>query len=132
MPQDYTEALKWFRLAAEQGFDRAQYILGVMYSDGLGVPQDDVEAVKWDRLAVEQGYAPAQYNLGLMYLLGRGVSQDYVQAHMWFNLAASRSPPGEDHDKAVKGRGMVAGGMTPAQIAEAEKLAQEWQAKNRK
>ncbi len=70
-----------------------------------------------------------QFNLGIMYDNGLGVPQDYVQAHMWYNLAASRYPPGEDRDDAVEGRDIVAKRMTPAQIAEAEKLAREWRQK---
>ncbi len=40
VPQDYQEALKWYRLAAEQGNAIAQYNLGFMYDNGEGVPQD--------------------------------------------------------------------------------------------
>ncbi len=60
---------------------------------------------------------------------GHGVPQDYALAHMWFNLAASRDPPGEDLDSAVKNRDIVAERMTPAQISEAQKLAREWRQK---
>ena len=67
VPKDFVEAVKWYRLAAEQGVAYAQYNLGYMYSSGEGVPKDFVEAVKWYRLAAEQGVAYAQYNLGLMY-----------------------------------------------------------------
>ena len=49
-----------------------------------------------------------------------------MRAHMWFNLAASRLPPGENRDNAVKARDAVTKRMTPAQIAEAQKLAREW------
>jgi TPR repeat protein len=63
-----------------------------------------------------------------MYDKGQGVPQDYVQAHMLFNLAASRfsASEAEDRNKAVKNRDSVASKMTPAQIAEAQKLAREW------
>ena len=44
VPQDYAEAVKWFRLAADQGDAGAQSILGVMYDEGHGVPQDYAEA----------------------------------------------------------------------------------------
>jgi len=44
VPQDYREALKWYRLAAEQGNAAAQNNLGTMYERGLGVPQDKVLA----------------------------------------------------------------------------------------
>ncbi len=78
----------------------------------------------WRPLA-DQGIAGAQYNLGVMYRDGQGVPQDYVEAHMWLNLSASASA-GKERDKAVKTRDMVADRMTPAQIAEAQKLAREW------
>jgi len=49
------------------------------------------------------------------------VPQDYAQAHKWFNLAAASG----DAD-AVSNRDRVAAKMTPAQIAEAQRLASEW------
>ena len=60
VPQDYKEALKWFRLAAEQGVTEAQFGLGLMYAHGRGVPQDVKEALKWYRLAAEKGNAAAR------------------------------------------------------------------------
>jgi TPR repeat protein len=36
LPQSYTEALKWHRLAADQGHAFAQYKLGFLYYDGRG------------------------------------------------------------------------------------------------
>jgi TPR repeat protein len=63
----------------------------------------------------------AQYNLGVMHNNGEGVPQDYVQAHMWWNLAAVSG----DED-AIGNRNIVAEDMTPAQLAEAQKLAREW------
>ena len=66
VPQDYAEAVKWFRTAAEQGEVYAQYNLGWMYGTGTGVPQDDDEAVKWYRMAAEQGAAKAQSRLDEM------------------------------------------------------------------
>ena len=58
--QDYAEAMKWFRKAADQGDPEAQYALGVMYKNGRGVPRDDAEAIKWYRKAADQGNADAQ------------------------------------------------------------------------
>ena len=37
VPQDYAEAVKWYRLAADQGDAEAQHNLGVMYASGEGV-----------------------------------------------------------------------------------------------
>ncbi|MBN4047955.1 sel1 repeat family protein [bacterium AH-315-O15] len=91
------------------------------------VPQDDVEAVRWYRLVADQGHARAQYNLGAMYGSGRGVPQDFVEAHKWRNLAASRASA-EDQTRYAAARDALAAQMTPAQLAEAQKLAREWQA----
>lgn len=77
VPQDFKQALKWYRLAAQQGDATAQFNLGVMYRRGVGAPQDDRQAFKWYRLAAEQGDANAQFNLGAMYYLGASVAQDY-------------------------------------------------------
>jgi uncharacterized protein len=65
--------------------------------------------------------------LGGAYYNGEGVPQDYVLAHMWFNLAASSSGP-LSHIAAYN-REVVESKMTPAQIAEAQKLAREWKPK---
>ena len=115
------------RAQAEQGDALAQYNLGLMYDSGEGVPQDHAEAARWFRLAAEQGHLGAQEFLGAKYWVGSGVPQDYVQAHMWLHLAASRLT-GEDREKAVEGGASVALLMTPAKIAEAQRLAREWEA----
>jgi TPR repeat protein len=100
-----------------------------MYDEGKGVPQDYTEAVKWYRLAAEHGYPDAKFNLGTMYGDGHGVPQDYVQAHMWFNLAAAQYADAKDRDRAAQARDFTATKMTPAQLAEAQKLAREWKPK---
>jgi clan AA aspartic protease (TIGR02281 family) len=56
-----------------------------------------------------------------MYASGQGVPQDYVTAHMWLNLAAARG-----YKDAAQNRDNIAAQMTPAQIAEAQKLGREW------
>src|SRR5258708_34225129 len=64
VPQDYAEAVRWYRKAAEKGDAKAQYGLGFMYREGQGVPQDYAEAVRWYRKAADQGDAKAQRALG--------------------------------------------------------------------
>jgi uncharacterized protein len=125
------EAVRWFRHAADLGDATGNLYLGVMFADGRGVPQDYAEAAKWYRLAADLGDAQAQYNLGLAYAKGEGVSPDNVSAHMWFNLAAARFPASDarSRDAAVRNRDLVAGNMTPAQLAEAQKLARDWKPK---
>ena len=131
VPQDYVVAAEWYRRVAEQGLAEAQFNLAQMYFGGRGVPQDDAAAAAWYRKAAEQGLATAQFNLAWMYDEGRGVPQDYAVAHKWLSLAASRFPASEVElrDKAVKAREAIARQMTPAQIAEAQRLAREWKPK---
>ena len=62
VPQDFVEAARWFRLAAEQGSAIAQYNLGDMYGNGEGVPEDIVLAYMWYNLAAVQGHDRAQRN----------------------------------------------------------------------
>ena len=133
VPQDYVVAVEWYRRAAEQGMGRSQYNLGLMYDKGRGVPQDDTAAAMWYRKAAEQGLAEAQFKLGVRYTKGLGVPQDYAAAHKWLNLAASRYPASEwkRRDKAAKLREAIATRMTPAQIAEAQRLAREWKPKKK-
>ena len=90
LASDYKEAVKWYRLAADQGLALAQFMLGAMYGKGEGVPQDYAEALKWYRLAAYQGDFGAQYNLGIAYNYGRGVPQDYAEAVKWYRLAADQ------------------------------------------
>ena len=77
----------------------------------------------------EQGNAQAQFSLGAMYVFGQGVPQDSVQAYMWIDLAASRFAPGSERDLAIELREALTALLTPAQIAEAQRLAREWKPK---
>jgi TPR repeat protein len=129
--EDHIEAVKWYRKAAEQGNSGAQFALGLIYEYGRGVQVNYAEAAKWYRRAAEQGQNSSQEKLGDMYANGRGVSQDYVQAYKWFNLAAASCPPTETdfRDKALEKREITAHKMTPPQLAEAQRLANEWKPK---
>ena len=88
--KNYTEAIKYFKKSADQGYDSAQTSLGNMYRAGLGVTQSYSEAVRLYRLAADQGYAIAQYNLGTMYENGEGVTRNYSEARKWYTLSANQ------------------------------------------
>jgi TPR repeat protein len=128
--RDNKEAAKWFRSAADQGDAAAPFYLGIMSAEGEGVPQNHAEAAKWFRLAADRGNPEAQYNLGLAYATGIGVTPDEVSAHMWLNLAAAGFPASDTGKRsdAAHNREAVAGKMTPAQVAEAQRLASAWRA----
>ncbi len=88
--KNYTEAVKWYRLAAAQGEARGQCNLGIMYAEGKGVPKDYIEGAKWIRLAAEQGKARSQANLGVLYLNGFGVPKNQAEAVKWYRLAVEQ------------------------------------------
>jgi len=118
---NFSEALKWFRRAAVQGDPDAEFSLGQMYADGDGVPQNYKIAADWYRKAAEHvpdygGAGQGRNSLGLLYLEGRGVRRNPVMAYMWLRLA-------NDDDEIAFARSQ----MTPAEIAEAERLTMDWQ-----
>jgi hypothetical protein len=83
---------------------------------------DYATAVRLIRPLADQGEADAQNILGLMYYNGQGVPRDYVIAHMWLSLVAAGG-------NVTAARDFIAAKMTPAQMAEAQKLAREWKPK---
>jgi len=123
---DYVEAAKCWRLAAEQDDSLAQFNLASMYVNGQGVTQDYQEALKWFRVVARRraelwGVVTGRMNLGLMYERGWGTTQDYVEAHLWYNLAASAG-----ESRAASRRDALAEKMSTAQIEQAQSLARTW------
>jgi len=116
VPQDYAEAVKWFRMAAEQGHAEGQYHLGVCCRWGQGVPQDHAEAVKWMTKAAEQGYPVAQTNLYIYYNNGIGVPQDREQAMEWLSQAVAQ---GEMRAQCMLGELHLRGDGVPQDTEEA-------------
>ncbi len=98
----YKTAYKeWYSLA-EQGDDRAQFGLGLMYKNGRGVFQDYEQAVYWYSKAAKQGNADAQLNLGNRYADGQGVLQDYKQAGHWYRKAAKQGYADAQYNLGVR------------------------------
>jgi hypothetical protein len=161
VPVDPVKALRWYRAAAEQGSAAGQMKLGLMYEHGQGTAKDlDAahewytkaaeqgdsaaqhnlgdqfefgdyisykSAAYWYRLAANKGYVDAQLDLGRLYENGRGVDQDNRQAYLWYSVAAARGS-----ESAARSRDQLSTRLTPAEIAEAEKLAIEWRPKQPK
>lgn len=112
----------------------AAHRLGFIYEYGdQGIAKDEKLAVHWYLRAAEKGYYPSQYNLGGMYAQNLVTPPNDVEGYKWFLLAQKQTdgctydpqcrfvtadPPG--HIKRLRAR------MTPAQIAEAERLFNEW------
>jgi TPR repeat protein len=71
LDRDYTQAPKWFRIAAEQGLPSAQFQYATALRDGRGVPQDRFEAYVWFLIAQDAGYSASNDLSALDGILSR-------------------------------------------------------------
>lgn len=113
---------KW-REHAEQGEAYAQYNLGIVLTHGKGAVKDEAKGVRWFRKAAEQGHASAQHNLGACYESGDGVVKNETEAYKWFLLSAAQGI--KESKKYVP---IIEDYLSPAQRAEGQRMAQEWEA----
>lgn len=82
--------------------------------------QDAFVTARFD--AARKGQIAALYDLGVAFSVGdHGVAVDLIEAHKWFNLAALRGDRRAQIDRAE-----IAGEMSPAEIAAAQRSARDW------
>ena len=129
VPVDEEQALIWYRKGAELGHAGAQASLGGIYADGFAVPKDLEKSVKWFQMSAERGNALGQLSLGVAYANGQGIRQDHLLAYMWNELAANQSEDEWAQQQATRLRLAMFKQLNPAQVAEARRLAKEWQPK---
>ena len=118
---DPAQAVGWYLLAANQGHRDAQFNLANHYEEGQGVGQDFTAAHDWYLKAAEAGLPAAQYNLGNLYVAGQGVARNNVLAYKWISLGT----PADQVSKTVV-LNILTSIMTPAEVAEAKRLAAAW------
>jgi TPR repeat protein len=105
--KDYQRAYREWKAAAEAGQAEAQFDLGVLYAQGLGVQRDLTVASDWYRKAADQGNAEAQFALGQMYSRGWGIPRDMADAIRWLQMANSVDSEGPPTDwLSLEGYGM--------------------------
>lgn len=120
-------------LDAENGDPDAQFRVGWWYISGQnGEATDLAEALKWFRMAAEEGHAGAQFALGTAYKLGAEGAPDYVLAYKWLCLSAARTSEDCHAPTRAANLNTLAAEMTPAQIAEAQRLAVLFEEERRK
>jgi uncharacterized protein len=94
--KDYQTAYREWKTAAEAGEAEAEFDLGLLYAQGLGVRRDLSEAANWYHKAAQKGNAEAQFALGQMHSRGWGVPRDLADSMRWMQMAndpASDGPP---------------------------------------
>ncbi len=96
--RDYQEALRWYKLAAYHGNDRAIFEMGKLYSlRRPDIPYMEGEAFRWFKSLAERGFPTAQCILGMKYWLGDGVESSLSEAVRWLELAAKQR-----HETAIR------------------------------
>lgn len=118
---DYTAAMAELKPLAEAGDALAQFDVGAMYDNGLGVAADQVEAARWFKRAALQGDQSAMFNLGVMYEDGVGVGRDPVLAYVYFSLSVSEGPL-----YASRNRDKVKAGLTADEVARGDELVRNF------
>lgn len=80
------QAIHWYRQAAEQGDESAQFNLGGLFN----TTKNYTEALRWYRKAADQGNSNAQFYIGLYYANGQGVVKDEALAFQWYAASAAQ------------------------------------------
>jgi TPR repeat protein len=84
----YSEAVNWYRKAAEQGNMEAQYHLGFCYLNGHGITNDDLMAFHWINKAARQGDGDSLCIMGTCYAAGwECLQRDIAEAYKFFTHA---------------------------------------------
>jgi TPR repeat protein len=83
-------AYKEFLAGAKEGHIYAQYNVGLMYEQGLGISKDAKEAVYWYNQSALQGNSAAQFNLGVCFENGIGTTVDFEKANEWYRKASAQ------------------------------------------
>ena len=89
--QNLPEALRYYRLAADQNHHEAQARLAMLSCNGQGVPKNADECIRLYRLAADGGVTQAQVNLAARYLTGDGTSTNHGEAARFARLAADKN-----------------------------------------
>nr|WP_295467222.1 SEL1-like repeat protein [Mesorhizobium sp.] len=98
---DVASAVRVLEPLAAAGDASAEYLLGKVHLDGLGVPQDFSAAARWIAKAAEKGDARAQNALGRLHAEGLGVERDGKAAVLWMRRAAEQGNPAHQYDFAL-------------------------------
>ena len=120
----YKKATKWYDQSARLGNKKAQFNLGCMYYEGIGVPQDDFKTREWWHKAADQGETNAQFNLGVIEY---SIYKNNQKTYSWFSIAYS-----ESHDEEAKSfRDFLKTELEkhPRQLEEAQNWTRDWYAK---
>jgi len=113
---DFDAALEIVRTLADQGSDRAQYLMGYLLTQDENLADDPSQAAEWFLKAANQGHVRAQYDLGMLYSGGGGIKKDMPRAIEWLRRAAEQ---GDGYASNNLARLLLEGTPTNSDITEA-------------
>jgi eukaryotic-like serine/threonine-protein kinase len=92
--KDYGTARALAEPLAKNGDAESQYVMAILYDDGLGgLNKDSYRAFDWYQKSANQGFAKAQFNLAIMFDHGEGTPPDKTEAFKWYYRAAEKGYP---------------------------------------
>jgi Sel1 repeat/SPOR domain len=87
-------AIQSWSTAAANGDNLAQYNLGLMNRDGIGLPKNYAGALKWFASASKNGNPIASIQMAELFEYGNGVPKNYQMAVVLFHVGAAALPAG--------------------------------------
>lgn len=88
LPENQTEAARWWLKAAERGDQDAEIATALKFFNGQGVQRDFAQGRSWCDRALKEGDARGEYCIGYIYQHGLGVAADAKEARKRYERAA--------------------------------------------
>jgi len=96
VPKDPFEAIKWFKIARENGATGTRKEIATAQANianDFYENKNFIEAVKWSKKSAKKGHSQAQFNIGVAYITGKGVPKNPYKALKWFEMAKENGDP---------------------------------------
>ena len=82
--RQYEQAISLLKEGVSQKDHRSEYVLGLIYFNGIGVGKDIQRGISLITQSANRGFARAQNYLGVLYYEGNGVEQNDLEAFQWY------------------------------------------------
>ena len=85
---EFKKGLNWLKNAAAHGYGNAEYVLGLVYFNGVGVKRDKQKGFELLVRAAAHGVINAYYAVGMIYEMGLNGKKDTDKSFYWLDKAA--------------------------------------------
>lgn len=119
----FAKAVENLTPAANAGNAEAEFLLGNIYSLGLGHPQNVTRGFEYYLRAATKGHPAAQLRLSRAFEAGNSTAQDHIRALVWAELAAiGRAEGAQENAASLRKK------LAPKDIKIANDLIQDYRA----